>query len=110
MGKCSLDASRARPEECQGLCFGLAGAGPDKTTAEGAFDQPYEWPAARVSHRIVDLPVPADTPGVTQGGPYEKAGMAADKNGDLWFEDVRVPLEYRACGPGEDFRCFRESP
>ena len=23
----SLDASRARPEECQGLCFGLAGAG-----------------------------------------------------------------------------------
>ena len=38
--------------------FGLAGAGPDKTTAEGAFDQPYEWPAARVSHRIVDLPVP----------------------------------------------------
>jgi CO/xanthine dehydrogenase Mo-binding subunit len=38
--------------------FGLAGAGPDKYTAEGAFDQPYEWPAARVSHRIVDLPVP----------------------------------------------------
>lgn len=38
--------------------FGLAGVGPDKTTAEGAFDQPYEWPAARVSHRIVDLPVP----------------------------------------------------
>ncbi|MBL8349522.1 MAG: xanthine dehydrogenase family protein molybdopterin-binding subunit [Burkholderiaceae bacterium] len=38
--------------------FGLPGAGPDKTTAEGAFDQPYEWPAARVSHRIVELPVP----------------------------------------------------
>lgn len=38
--------------------FGLAGAGPDKTTAEGAFDQPYEWPAARISHHIVDLPVP----------------------------------------------------
>lgn len=30
----------------------------DKTTAEGAFDQPYEWPNARVAHKIVDLPVP----------------------------------------------------
>jgi len=38
--------------------FGLPGAGPDKTTAEGAFDQPYEWPAARISHHIVELPVP----------------------------------------------------
>ena len=26
--------------------------------AEGAFDQPYEWPAARISHAIVPLPVP----------------------------------------------------
>ncbi|MDT7836867.1 xanthine dehydrogenase family protein molybdopterin-binding subunit [Aquabacterium sp. OR-4] len=38
--------------------FGLAGAGPDKTTCEGAFDQAYEWPAARISHHIVALPVP----------------------------------------------------
>ncbi|SDR52428.1 xanthine dehydrogenase family protein molybdopterin-binding subunit [Paraburkholderia tuberum] len=30
----------------------------DKTTCEGAFDQAYEWPAARVSHEIVELPVP----------------------------------------------------
>ncbi|NML31648.1 xanthine dehydrogenase family protein molybdopterin-binding subunit [Paraburkholderia antibiotica] len=30
----------------------------DKTTCEGAFDQPYEWPVARVSHKIVELPVP----------------------------------------------------
>jgi len=52
--------------------------------------------------------VPADTPGVTQGGPYEKAGMAADKNGDVWFEDVRVPVWYRACGPGDDFTFFKE--
>ena len=52
--------------------------------------------------------VPADTPGVTQGGPYEKAGMAADKNSDVWFEDVRVPVWYRACGPGDDFTYFKE--
>jgi isoquinoline 1-oxidoreductase beta subunit len=38
--------------------FGLPGAGPDKTTIEGAFDQPYEWPNARIAHEIVDLPVP----------------------------------------------------
>ncbi|HOJ13432.1 MAG TPA: acyl-CoA dehydrogenase family protein [Deltaproteobacteria bacterium] len=50
--------------------------------------------------------VPADTPGVTQGGPYEKAGMAADKNGDIWFEDVRVPSWYRAHGPGRDAEAF----
>jgi isoquinoline 1-oxidoreductase subunit beta len=38
--------------------FGLPGAGPDKTTSEGAYDQPYEWPAARVGHQIVELPFP----------------------------------------------------
>ena len=37
--------------------FGLPGGGPDKTSAEGAFDQPYEWPAARIAHEAVDLPV-----------------------------------------------------
>ena len=38
--------------------FGLPGAGPDKTTAEGAFDQAYEWPNARIGHKIVALPLP----------------------------------------------------
>lgn len=52
--------------------------------------------------------VPASTPGVTQGGAYEKAGMAADKNSDIWFEQVRVPKHYRTCGPGDDFKYFKE--
>ncbi len=52
--------------------------------------------------------VPAHFPGVTQGGPYEKAGMAADKNGDIWFENVRVPSWYRAHGPGLDYMYFKE--
>jgi isoquinoline 1-oxidoreductase beta subunit len=30
----------------------------DKTTAEGAFDQPYEWPNVRVAQTTVELPVP----------------------------------------------------
>jgi isoquinoline 1-oxidoreductase subunit beta len=38
--------------------FGLPMVGPDKTASEGAFDQPYEWPNARIGHVIVDLPVP----------------------------------------------------
>jgi alkylation response protein AidB-like acyl-CoA dehydrogenase len=46
--------------------------------------------------------VDADTPGVTQGPPYRKAGMAADANGDIWFEEARVPLANRAHGPGAD--------
>ncbi len=32
--------------------------------------------------------------------------MAADKNGDIWFEDVRVPSWYRAHGPGKDAEAF----
>ena len=57
---------------------------------------------------IACIYVPADTPGVTQGKPYEKVGMAADKNGDIWFEEVRVPAWYRAHGPGLDALYFRE--
>ena len=36
----------------------LPGMGIDKTAAEGAFDQPYEFPAARVDHTIVASPLP----------------------------------------------------
>ena len=52
--------------------------------------------------------VPADTPGVSEGNPYEKAGMAADKNSDIWFDNVRVPSWYRAHGPGKDAQTFTE--
>jgi len=31
---------------------------PDKTTSEGAFDQPYEFADARIAHVSVELPVP----------------------------------------------------
>ena len=36
----------------------LPGMGIDKTAAEGAFDQPYEFPAVRVDHTIVSSPLP----------------------------------------------------
>jgi alkylation response protein AidB-like acyl-CoA dehydrogenase len=51
--------------------------------------------------------VPADTPGVRQDKPFRKAGMSGDWNGDVWFEDVRVPAEFRARGPGKDAEAAR---
>ena len=38
--------------------FGMSAVGPDKTTVEGAFDQPYDIPNLQVAHQAVDLPVP----------------------------------------------------
>lgn len=38
--------------------FGLPGVGPDKTTAEGEFDMPYEFAHQTIRHVIVPTPVP----------------------------------------------------
>lgn len=38
--------------------FGLPGAGPDKTTAEGEFDMPYQIAHQKIAHVIVPTPVP----------------------------------------------------
>ena len=48
--------------------------------------------------------VPADAEGVSVGNPYQKAGMAADINTDIWFDHVRVPKRYRLHGPGDDIK------
>ncbi len=53
--------------------------------------------------------VPADTKGVTVGSPYRKAGMSADMNSDIWFENVRVPKRYRCHGPGDDLKYFKRA-
>ena len=54
----NASAGQAIVHQALGRYFGLPAAGPDKTTSEGAFDQPYEFANARVGHTIVDLPVP----------------------------------------------------
>jgi isoquinoline 1-oxidoreductase subunit beta len=54
----STSASQAIVPEALARYYGVPRLPIDKTTVEGAFDQPYEWPAARVAHRIVELPVP----------------------------------------------------
>jgi isoquinoline 1-oxidoreductase beta subunit len=38
--------------------FGLPAAGPDKTTAEGAYDQAYAFPAVQVSHASTEQTIP----------------------------------------------------
>ncbi|RDJ99327.1 xanthine dehydrogenase family protein molybdopterin-binding subunit [Paraburkholderia lacunae] len=54
----STSASQAIVPEALARYYGVPRIPLDKTTCEGAFDQPYEWPTARVGHEIVELPVP----------------------------------------------------
>lgn len=54
----NVSAGQAIIPQAMRRLFDLPAAGPDKTTSEGAFDQPYEWPAARIGHAAVELPVP----------------------------------------------------
>ena len=54
----NCSAGQSIVHQVLGRLFGLPAVGPDKTTAEGAYDQPYEWPHARIAHHIVELPMP----------------------------------------------------
>lgn len=58
---------------------------------------------------IAYIYVPRDTEGVKVGEPYHKAGLSADGNTDTWFDNVRVPKRYRAFGPGDDAKYFKET-
>jgi alkylation response protein AidB-like acyl-CoA dehydrogenase len=52
--------------------------------------------------------VPNGVPGLSFGKPENKMGMRfSDINADIFFDNVRVPKEYRVSGPGEDWRLFR---
>jgi alkylation response protein AidB-like acyl-CoA dehydrogenase len=51
---------------------------------------------------IAQIFVPADTPGVTTSTPYRTMGASVDTNGDIWFENVKVPKENRAQADPED--------
>ena len=54
--------------------------------------------------------VPKDTPGLSFGKPEDKMGMkVTDVNTAIYFDNVRVPKEYRAAGPGVDWQLFRNN-
>jgi alkylation response protein AidB-like acyl-CoA dehydrogenase len=46
--------------------------------------------------------VPGNADGLSFGKFEVKAGLQSDRNCDIFFDDVRVPLSYRASGPGQD--------
>ncbi|MCX4143787.1 MULTISPECIES: xanthine dehydrogenase family protein molybdopterin-binding subunit [Paraburkholderia] len=54
----ATSASQAIVPESLARYYGVPRIPIDKTTCEGAFDQPYEWPTVRVAHKIVELPIP----------------------------------------------------
>ncbi len=54
----SRSASQSIAADMVARLLGAPAAGPDKTTAEGAFDQAYEWPTSHISHSTVQLPIP----------------------------------------------------
>lgn len=56
---------------------------------------------------IVLIYVPGDAKGLSFGKFENKAGVAGDRNCDVFFEDVRVPKEYCAAGPGKDKKLLR---
>ncbi len=50
--------------------------------------------------------VPKDTPGLTFGEPEKKMLFKTSINSAIYYNDVRVPKEYRLAGPGMDANVF----
>ncbi|MBN1566301.1 MAG: acyl-CoA dehydrogenase family protein [Acidobacteria bacterium] len=53
--------------------------------------------------------VPASSKGLSFGKFENKAGMQGDKNCMMYLENVRVPKEFRAAGPGHDAQLFHNN-
>jgi alkylation response protein AidB-like acyl-CoA dehydrogenase len=50
--------------------------------------------------------VPKDTPGLTFGEPEKKMLFKTSINGAVYYDNVRVPKEYRLAGPGIDAKFY----
>ena len=53
--------------------------------------------------------VPSPREGLSFGKFENKAGMQADRNCDIYFDNVRVPRQYRAAGPGTDAQLMKRN-
>lgn len=58
---------------------------------------------------IAQIYVPYSASGLSFGKFENKAGMQSDRNCDIYFDDVRVPLSYRADGPGKDAEYLKDN-
>ncbi len=56
---------------------------------------------------IAIIYVPDGTPGLTFGKPEPKMGFKSINNATVYYDDVRVPKEYRLAGPGKDAKFFK---
>ena len=50
--------------------------------------------------------VPKDTPGLTFGKPEKKMAFKTSINASVYYNNVRVPKEYRVAGPGMDANIY----
>jgi alkylation response protein AidB-like acyl-CoA dehydrogenase len=50
--------------------------------------------------------VPADAKGLSFGKPEEKMGFRTSVNGSIFYDNVRVPKEFRLAGPGVDAQMY----
>jgi len=50
--------------------------------------------------------VPPDAEGLSFSQPFEKMGCGLDRNCEIYFDDVRIPKDYRVGGPGLDAALF----
>ncbi|WP_144137673.1 xanthine dehydrogenase family protein molybdopterin-binding subunit [Paraburkholderia sp. BCC1884] len=86
-------ASQAIVPEALARYYGVPRIPIDKTTCEGAFDQPYEWPAARVAHKIVELAVPV---GFWRSvGHSHQAFFTESFTDELAFAATQDPIAFR---------------
>lgn len=58
---------------------------------------------------IAMIYVPAPTEGLSFGKFENKVGMQADRNCAIYYDNVRVPKEYRAAGPGRDAELLHQN-
>ncbi len=56
---------------------------------------------------LIYIPVPIE--GYSFGRFEDKVGFRGSREGDFYFADVRVPLEYRAAGPGRDAELLHDN-
>jgi len=56
---------------------------------------------------LIYVPYPLE--GVSFSRFENKAGMQADRNCTIFYDDVRVPRRYRAAGPGDDARLLHQN-
>jgi len=56
---------------------------------------------------IIYVPVPIE--GFTFSKFEDKMGFRSSREGAFWFDNVRVPKDYRAAGPGKDAELFHDN-